>query len=106
MADKKITFKKVHIIDNYYCTVDNLFNHTLYYIEEREVQKLGWKAGGTGKYKQFKETVGYYPDMGSLLKALATDATCREVDNCNITTIKEYLDYYNQITERLSHIKI
>ena len=56
MADKKVIFKKVHIIDSYYCTVDNLFNHTLYYIKEREIQKLGWKAGGTGEYKEF--TVG------------------------------------------------
>ena len=106
MTNKEAKLNKVHIIDNYYFTVDNLFNHTLYHMEKREKQKLGWKAGGTGEIKEFIETIGYYPNMKILLKSLAIDSTRRKIANSTITSINEYLDYYNQITERLEHIKL
>lgn len=102
MAESNVTM--IPIIAGYYYSIDNLNNHTLYYKEKREVKKLGNNKGGTGEFKEFCDTLGYYPNMTWLLKVLIKDSAYRKIEVGEIKKVEDYLDALENMTQRIENI--
>ena len=104
MADSNVTM--IPIVAGYYYSIDSLHNHTLYYKEMREVKKLGNNSGGTGKFKEFMDVLGYYPNMTWLLKALVKDSAYRKIEAGEIKKVEDYLSALEDMTQRIESILI
>lgn len=94
----------IPLVGGYLFSIDNCNNHTLYYREEREKKQRGNRNKGTGEMTIFTTTIGYYPNMKWLLKAMIADAARRKIDAGEITTAEEYLAALEKLTERIERI--
>lgn len=102
MADTQLVM--IPIIDGYYYTIDNLGNHTLYYKEYREKKALGFNGKGTGEFKNFVITIGYYPNMKWLYRSLISDSAYRKIERGEIKTAEEHLAALEDMTQRIEKL--
>lgn len=102
MADSKVVL--IPIVDNYYFSIDSLGNHTLYYKEVREKHELGNGGKPTGEFKEFREVIGFYPNMLWLYKALIADSAYRKICSGDVRKVEEYMAALEQMTARVEKI--
>lgn len=103
MTENNVT-TLIPIIDNYFYNIDANGNHTLYFKQVREVQAFGKGKGGTGKFKEFTEELGYMTSMAGLFKKFIKDAAQRKIEGGEIQTVKQHLEFINEMTERIEKI--
>ena len=96
---EKITVK---IIDSYAFEHDR-FGYTLFEVGKREKGVFGSpdKQQKTGELVDYKETVGYYSNVTSMLEACLKCATQKAAETAKVKSIGDYLEIMRNIADEI-----
>lgn len=96
------TSNMIPLVEDYYFSADEN-QYILYRCGKRD--KIDNKTKkSTGEIIDFTETAGFYTTLSSMLKSCVRECNMRKIQNSEIKSLKDCIDYVESVYEKIEDI--